>query len=277
MKEEIGPVSWKQAGVSAMLMFLFAAVGCAAAFAVWIADLRTPQLAVLGSGDRLSLLIIDGPARLVIATGDDPINFENAMTRVRPIFARRIDVLLAAGSDETLLVPLSANGDRHVRTRFALAPLPFSPETEGFGGISHFPAPRRIVLGPSVSVTVETRYPVGADPATDFPAWRAIVEHQGSRVVVLSDGAAAGLFPPVNPASVLVVSGEEPVEGWTLAPAAALVANAEAISGPDLRSAFTETSRSPTWGFRVFPGEALRLRFVPGGVEISPESAHELR
>ncbi len=276
MTEDAPAVSWRDIWVTSVLVFVIAFVGCSAAFAVWLNDVRAPQVSILGAGNRLSLLVVDGPARLVIASGDDPIGFENALTRVRPIFARRVDVLLVAGSGETLLVPLAAYGDHHARMTSALAPLPPSPESDAFGAISTLPGPRRIRVGPSVTVTVETQYPFGADPAVDFPAWRAIVEHGGTRVVVLSDGEAAALFPPANPASVLVVSGSDPVAGWTLSPAPALVTNAGTISGSDLRSAFTAAERPPAWGFRVFPGEALRLRFVPGGMEIPSESAHEL-
>jgi hypothetical protein len=270
-------LSWRDILVSTILVLVITGVGCAAAFAVWLNDLYAPQIAILGSGNHLSLLVMDGPARLVIATGDDPIAFENAMTQVRPIFARRLDVLLAAGSGDTLLVPLAASGDAHVRAASAIAPLPPSPEREAFGAIATEPGPRRIKLGPALSVIVETRYAFGADPAESFPSWRVIVERGETRVVVLSDGEAAALFPPVNPASVLVVSGDDPVSGWPLSPAPVLVTNAGAISGPDLRSAFEQTRQPPNWGFRVFPGEALRLHFVADGIEIPSESAHSLR
>jgi hypothetical protein len=266
-------LSWREIVVTSALVFLIGFLGCIAAFAIWLQDLNGPQIAILGSGNRLSLLVIDGSARLVIATGDDPIEYENALSRVRPIFARRVDVLLVAGSDASLLVPLAAHGDRHVRTTTALAPLPPSPESTAFGVIPAFSAPRRIQLGPAVDVVVETAFPFGADPATEFPAWRATIEHGQSRVVVLSDGEAASVFPPGEPASVLVVSGEDPVAAWDVDPAVALVANADAIGGPELRSAFTQDLRPPEWVFRVFPGEALRLRFIPGGVEIPSESA----
>ena len=242
---------------------------------LWLQDLAAPQVAVLGSGNRLSLLVTDGPARLILATGDDPIQFENALTRVRPIFARRIDVLLIAGSGRSLDVPLAAHGDPHVRTLAALAPLPRSAEAEEIGAIPAFTSPQRIRLGPNVSVTVETVLPFGADPEEDFPAWRAIIARGETRVVVLSDSEAAALFPP-EPASVLVVSGDDPVAAWELAPAVVLVANAESIGGPELRAAFSENERKPRWGFRVFPGEALRLRFVAGGIELPAEPAQPL-
>ena len=223
----------------------------------------------------MSIIVSDGPARLVLATGDEPIQYENALTRVRPIFARRIDVLLIAGSNRSLLVPLAARGDPHVRATAALAPLPRSAEAAEIGDVRSFTSAQRIQLGPNVSVTVETVLPFGADPEEDFPVWRAIVEHGETRVVVLSDSEAAALFPP-QPASVLVVSGDDPAAAWELAPAVALVANAEAIGGPELRSAFSAAERKPQWGLRVFPGEALRLRFVPGGIEIPSEPAQPL-
>jgi hypothetical protein len=274
--EQAAAVSWRHVGVTSVLVFLIAFVGYGTACAVWLNDVRSPYVSILGSGNRLSVLVVDGPARLVIASGDDPIGFENALTRVLPLFARRVDVLLVAGSGDTLLVPLSAHDDHHVRMTSSLAPLPSSPEVAEFGAISALPGPRRISLGTSVTVTVETQHLFGADSSTDFPAWRAIVEHGQTRIVVLSDGAAAALFPPVNPASVLVVTGADPVEGWNLSPTPALITNGGAISGPDLRSTFSESGKSPDWGFLVFPGEALRLNFVSGGVEIPSESAHLL-
>lgn len=258
-------MSWRELWATAAAVFLVGFVGCIGAFALWIQDLQQPQVAILGSGNALSLLITDGPARLLIATGDDPIAFENALSEVRPIFARRVDVLLVAGNDDTLLVPLAAHADRHVRTSAALAPLPPSAEAEEFGAIETYAAPRAFQLGPTVRVTVETASAAAGDLATDFPAWRVTVERGDSRIVALSDGAAAALFPPGEPAAVLVVAGDDPVEAWNLAPAVALVANAEAIGGPDLRGSFGESRRPPRWGFRVHPNEALRLRFVPGG------------
>ena len=131
-----------------------------AAFTFWLQELTAPQVVLLGSGNRLSLLVTDGPARLLLATGDSPIDYENALTDVRPIFARRIDVLLVAGSGSTLLVPLAAHGDTHVRNATALAPLPRSAEAEAMGAIPSFMSPQRIHLGSSIQVTVETALPV---------------------------------------------------------------------------------------------------------------------
>jgi len=48
------------------------------------------------------------------------------------------------------------------------------------------------------------------------------------------------------------------------------------IDGPDMRAAFTGSRRPPQWGYRVSPGEALRLKFVAGGVELPSEPANHL-
>ena len=276
MTDAAGASSWREVVTTAVLVFLIAAAGSVAAFTFWLQELTAPQVALLGSGNRLSLLVTDGPARLLLATGDNPIEYENALTHVRPIFARRIDVLLVAGSGSTLRVPLAAHGDSHVRSATALAPLPRSAEADAIGAIASFSSPQRIRLGPSIAVTVETALPVTADAEEEFPAWRATVEHGETRVVVLSDGPAAALFPPVSAPSVLAVSGADPAAAWDLSPAVAFVANAEMIDGPEMRAAFGESRRPPQWGYRVSPGEALRLRFVAGGVELPSAPAHDL-
>ena len=269
-------ITWQEVVATAILVFLIAAAGSVAAFAVWLQDLTAPQVAILSSGNRLSLLVTDGPARLLLATGDNPIEYENALTHVRPIFARRVDVLLVAGSGSELRVPLAAHGDSHVRSATALAALPRSAEAEAIGAIGSFASPQRIRLGPSIAVTVETALPAVADAEEEFPSWRATVEHGATRVVVLSDGHAAALFPPVSAPSVLAISGADPAAAWDLSPAVAFVANAEMIDGPEMRAAFTESRRPPRWGYCVAPGEALRLRFVAGGVELPSAPAHDL-
>ena len=268
--------SWQEIVLTAALVFLVAAAGAVAAFTFWLQDLTAPQIALLGSGHQLSVLVTDGPARLLLATGDSTIDYENALTQVRPIFARRVDVLLVAGSGSTLRVPLAAQGNSHVRNVTALAPLPQSAEADAIGAVASFSSPQRIRLGPSTQVTVETALPFGADADTDFPAWRATVEHGETRVVILSDGPAAALFPPASSPSVLAVSGADPAAAWDLSPAVAFVANADMIDGPDMREAFTGSRRPPQWGYRVAPGEALRLKFVAGGVELPSEPAQSL-
>ena len=161
MADPARAISWQEVVTTAALVFLVAAAGSVAAFTFWLQGLTTPQVVLLGSGNRLSVLVTDGPARLLLATGDNPIEYENALSDVRPIFARRVDVLLVAGSGDTLRVPMAADGDSHVRSVNALAPLPRSAESDAIGAIPSFSSPQRVRLGPSTQVTVETAFPFG--------------------------------------------------------------------------------------------------------------------
>lgn len=267
---------WREILITIAIVFIITGIGCSVAFAIWRQQLGDAQVVVLGSGNQLSLLVTDGPARLVLATGNDQIGYENALTRVRPPFARRIDQLLLAGEGESLLVPVIAASDTHVRSIAAIAALPPSPESDEIGPITALTAPREIRLGPSVTVNIETVLPAGADPAETFPYWRATIEHGQSRVVALSDGDAAALFPPPQRSAVLIVSGADPEKAWAGSPAVALVANAEGTNGDDLRDAFASRDRPPDLGYLVFANEALRLRFVPGGVELPGDKAQVL-
>lgn len=262
---------WREAVSTGLVIFAVAFAGSVAAFALWLQNLDAPAVTLLGSGDNLSVLITDGPARLLLATGDDPIGLENALANVRPIFARRIDVLLIAGDNRSLLAPVAVYGDRDVRLANALAPLPWSPESEVLASVTPFSGPKRIELGPSLTVTVETADPIGIDVDREFPVWRAIVERGASRIVILSEGAAANLFPPGPPAAIVAVSGRDPASGWDRAPAVAFVANAAEIEGPDLRALLSDRRRPPTWYARMHAGEALRLRFVTGGIAVQSD------
>ena len=53
-----------------------------------------PTVTLLGAGDGISLLVTDGPARLLIATGNDSADFGNALSDARPFCHNRIDILL---------------------------------------------------------------------------------------------------------------------------------------------------------------------------------------
>jgi hypothetical protein len=270
---EPGEISWRDVLVTAGTAFLVALVGVGIAVGIWYRDIMSPRIVFLGSGDRLSVLISDGPSRLLIATGDDPTGFENAFTSVLPIFARRVDVLLVSGADATLLAPLAATQGEQVRTTRSLGTIPASVEAGEIGDLNELTVPSRIRLSPEITLSIETAILEDAEPG-DPVSWRAIVERGQTRIMVLSDGKAAGLFSIPPPASVIAVAGENPVAGWDNAPGVALVTAAGELSGPKLRERFA-SDNAPRWGFRVASGEALTFRFVDSGLAVSGESAQE--
>ncbi len=266
-------ITWRETLVTAGTVFLVALVGVGIAAGIWYRDIMSPRIVFLGSGDRLSVLVSDGPSRLLIATGDDPTGFENALTSVLPIFARRVDVLLVSGAQTTLLAPIAATQDEQVRLTHSLGAIPPSVEASELGSLAKLTNPARIRLSPETTLSIETASHEDAEPG-DPVSWRAIVVRGQTRVVVLSDGEAAELFPMTPPASVIAVAGDDPVAGWDAAPGVALVTPAGELSGPNLRERFAENN-PPRWGFRVASGEALTFHFVENGLEVSGESAQE--
>lgn len=266
-------ITWRDVLSTAGTVFLVALVGVGIAVGMWYRDIMSPRIVFLGSGNRLSVLISDGPARLLIANGDDPTGFENALTSVLPIFARRVDVLLVSGAKTTLLAPVAANRSEQVRTMQFLGTIPPSLEASELGAVTELTVPSRIRLSPEITLAVETALPEDAQP-DDPSSWRAIVERGNTRLVVYSDGDAPELFGAPPPASVIAIAGDDPVAGWSAAPGVALVASAGELSGPKLRERFAGAN-APRWGFRVASGEALTFHFVENGLEVSAESAQQ--
>ena len=265
--------SWRDLLVTTATVFLVTLIGVGIAAGIWYREIMSPRIVFLGSGDRLSVLVTDGPSRLLIASGDDPTGFENALTSVMPIFARRVDVLLVSGTKSTLMAPLSAVDGGQVRLTRSLGAIPPSLEASELGAMPELVMPGRIKLSPDITLAIETATAANAEP-DDPPAWRAIMQRGNTRIVVLSDGEAAGLFSAPPPASVIAVAGDKPVAGWDNAPGVALVAAADGLSGPDLRERFAKP-HSPMWGFRVASGEALTFHFVENGLEVAAEAAQQ--
>lgn len=263
--------TWREVLSTAGAVLLIALIGVGLAVAIWYRDIMSPRVVFLGSGNRLSVLVSDGPARLVIASGNDPTGYQNAFTAALPIFARRVDVLLVSGTNTRLLAPLAAAQSDDVRLTRSLGPIPPSLEASELGDLAELTVPARIRLSPEITLTVETAFPDDAKPG-DPISWRIVVERGQTRIVILSDGKAAALFAAPPPASIIAVAGGDPVVGWNAAPGVALVAAAENLSGPRLRERFA-AANAPTWGFRVASGEALTFHFVPDGLAVSGESA----
>lgn len=250
----------------------------------WREELRRPRVALLGAGGQLSVLVTAGEARLLVATGDDPVAFGNALTRVRRATAPRLDVLLVAGEDRRLLAPAAIVGERRVGFLASLGPLGSSAEaaTVGTTAVPVLSGSRRFVLPEGVRVTVEVGGGDGVEDAAGGEAegvgvsWRMVVERGSSSVVVVSDGEAAARFPAIEAASVLVVAGEDPLASWEEVPAAVFVAAAEAVEGQEVRQAAVGAVDAPGWSVRVHPGEVASLAFGSGGVELAAGMAQRI-
>ncbi len=225
-----------------------------------------PSITVLGSGSDLSILVTDGPARLLLAVGNDPAGFGNALEQSRPFGCDRIDILLLAGSTSDVTFLTRARRAARARHVEAIG----RPELLGTLGLppeSHLPSPRRFRLSAETRVTVETAEQADAEDGPAF-GWRATIEHGATRVVVLSDGRFAGTFPESGPVSALIVGGAAAPSALDQIETGVLIASASEVSGKEARDAVTATARDRRWVLRVFPGEAKRFDFTDRGLAL---------
>ncbi|MCC6314097.1 MAG: hypothetical protein IT337_08775 [Thermomicrobiales bacterium] len=251
-----------------LAVFALAAAGFVPLNIAWLRDMRESRVVLLGSGDRLSVLVLAGDSRLLIATGDDPIAFGNALERQRRPTQRRLDLAFVAGAGDDVLVPAAVAADPGVRLLAALVPFAQAPDHTVLRGLPALSAPRRIILGDGVVVTLE---PI---PAADdeVAAWRAIVERNDARIVILSDGSAAGRFSPPPASGLLVIAGGKPLEAWGEAPTIALAHADKAITPRKLRDAAAGGASVPRYDVRVHPGDSVAVRFVESGIAL-PQDA----
>lgn len=268
---------WHGALLLALAVFLVAGGVTIGVGLAWARELRSPRVVLLGSGNRLSALITDGDARLLIATGDDATAFANALERARHPTTRRIDVLLVAGQGEELVAPASLRDDGRVRLLASIGPLTGSAEAVALAGegVAALPSPRRIRLGDEVSVLIENVAAEATDDGRRAVTWRATVRRGATTVVILSDGEATTAFAPVSSVSALVVAGTDPLAAWAAVDAPLLVATGDdrVLSGKELRQGAARLFDDERSAIRVHPGEALPLRFVAAGLEAPGEPA----
>lgn len=264
---------WRNFGVIAFVALAITVIGGSLVCTFWLRDLREPSVTFLGSGSDLSVLVTDGPARLLLASGDDPIAFENAFVAAQPLFARRVDLLVLSGDAASLRVPEAAGRTARPRQTATLGTLPPSPERSAIPANMIIAGHQRIELGMGLSVWIESKLPVGADPLETAESWRLTVTHGNTNIVIYSDGDAVPLFPPAGPAAIVAVGGSHPLAFMPDGEGAVFIANATQIGGPALRAALSGPEADPSWTVRVHPGDAVRMAFTADGVDLPSWSA----
>jgi hypothetical protein len=188
------------------------------------------------------------------------------LARIRPLGRDRVDVLLLAGSTQDLTFLSRAQRAVHGRHVEAIG----KPDLIGALGLrtdALLLSPRRFRLSDETSVTVETLDRPDAKDGPSF-AWRAIIEHGATRVVVLSDGRVAAEFPDSGPVSALIVNGEQAIAAVGQVETRVFVASAIAVSGKQVRTGVADAARSQAWVMRVFAGDAKRFAFTDAGLEL---------
>ena len=230
--------------------------------AYWRHEDRAPSVTILGSGSRLSLLVVSGEARLLVAAGDDASAFGNALAQARHPTSRRIDVVVIDGDERSRAVAARVRRDYRDATTFvldgdlsrALADLGLRPDDV-------IAARAHVALSPSLGVTV---YPGSGDRE----GWRVEIRHGSTLVEVTSGGPSPGI---TQEASVLVFTSRYDAASLAGSNARAVVLPVGATSIGELRSD-TALAGAPDYGVLVGDGEAVRLRFIEGGIELPSDA-----
>lgn len=158
---------------------------------------RTPRVVLLGSGDRLSALIVVGNARMLIAAGTNGESFLNAFAEALPFADRHVDLLVLAGDRSDLPVAASARHNIAATKILVLdGRLSTSLDDLELDATSLISGRKRIALSPEIAVTL----------STSNDGWQAIVEHGQTRVRIVSDAEHLDTFRETRSFSALVVT-----------------------------------------------------------------------
>ncbi len=255
------------------MLFAVSAAFAAVIGGTFAADMRTPAVIVLGSGSRLSVLVTAGSARLLLATGDDPVALGNALDLARHPTTRRIDILLVAGQARDLQAPavIAAGDDDRFTAR--IGPSPDGSVPSSLQGAPSLPAERRFRL--PGDVTIVTRWGSGADDRAG-PVWAAVISRGSSSIAVLSEGRAVTLLGSVAAVNAIIVAGGDSLEALKTIDAGAIVMLGTEITGKELRQSSAALDEVSLWGARVFPGEAFQLTFSQGAVTVPSGAVQQL-
>lgn len=268
----LSQTGWLLLGTAAVVMAVMTFVVPA-----WAAAQTSPRVILLGSGDSagssLSVLIVAGDARVVIAAGDDPAAFGRAIRRALALSPGRIDLLIVAATETLLAVPADLAGDDRVGDVVRLgAPHPGRQTGDLPSGLPQVPPHARIEIAPGVVALIETVEVLNPDGSDDFDlAWRAEIRHGAATVTVLSDAEHAGEFPPLTSEGVLVVArdpGTSDLGSLLPSTARALVVNAKDTEGSEIREDLPPMLSADLLTIRVHSGTAVTLLLNEDGVEL---------
>lgn len=255
--------------IAGAISFAGAWSGAGAYGALSMQEASQPRISVLGTGNRLSILVTDGPARLLIVAGNNTADFSNAWAAALPLLLRRVDVLYVSPKPEDAPVVTKALREISFRRLRKLA-----PEEAGQGDASVAEPgywTEQVRLSRHVHVTVATSTLTPANGSPPRPVWSAEITRSATRIVALSEPNAATLLQDLS-ASALVLQDGDPLEAFALVDVAALVSSPLSKAQ---RRRLTSQLKAPLWHVPVFSGEVVRLTFVPDGLRL-PRTAHNI-
>jgi hypothetical protein len=200
---------------------------------------------LLGSGKGLSALVTADGMRVVIASGNDPIAFANALADARPLTAPRVDLLIVTPGSERV----AARAKEITKPAMVLEIVSADAEPEPSG--HHLTRAREtIALGNDMTLVLDPGIIIGSPLA----GWSIEIQARGTSILLVEQ---LPLRPVIGSMLIAVMSNQfdvprEPPTG-TIA--------VSSLVGDD------ETSTTFPLGL-VDPGYSVKIPIGPGTIEI---------
>jgi hypothetical protein len=194
-------------------------------------------LYLLGSGKGLSALVTTGGTRVLIAAGNDPIAFANALANARPLTAPRVDLLIIAPDSERVAVRAEEITNPSMILEIAAADS--DPDDLDI----HLSRSRETIdLGNETILILDPGITIGSPIA----GWSIAIQHRGVEILLVEQLPAR----PLADSSLIAVMGDDltiPNESH----AASIAASSIVVAG-------TEPDTPYPLGL-IDPGESARV------------------
>jgi len=194
-------------------------------------------LYLLGSGKGLSALVTSGGSRVLIAAGNDPIAFANALASARPLTAPRVDLLIIAPGSERVAARAKEIGNPSM-----ILEIPADGALPGVSDNHMTRSRETIELGNKTTLTLDPGIIIGSPIA----GWSITIQHLGVKLLLVEQLPAR----PLADLSLIALMGDElTIPNQT--PAASIAASSVVVDG-------TERNARYPLGL-IEPGDSAKL------------------
>lgn len=237
----------------------------------WRHAVAGPELAILGSGSRLSALIRAGETRVLIAAGDNIDEFDRAYARVQRPTAPRLDILIVSGTGRHLLVPERLVARGAARQVLSLQALGSDVRT-GVLADEQIPTIRQ-----RREIRIDDDVTIAIDPVSDYQsvgAWAITVSHRSMRILIVPDADTVQSAVGSGSVSSLVVLGKMDFRTPSQQSQSVVVHGDQAQAA--IQASTDDPLTSGPWLWTVHDSEALVMVFKDGALRVPRSGVRRL-
>ena len=198
-------------------------------------------LYLLGSGKGLSALVTSGGTRVLIAAGNDPIAFANALASARPLTAPRIDLLIIAPGSERV-----ASRAKDITNPSMILEFASADGTPGESGHHVTRSRETIDIGDGVMLTLDPGMTIGSPIA----GWSIAIQHRGVEIMLVEQLPAR---LSIDSSLIAVMDDEFTIPDNS--PSASIAASSTVVAGMKLNASYPLGLIDPGDTARISIGE----------------------